>query len=474
VTATGDVEDVVVTDTVLGNALIVNPAVVITGNSSAYTGGMSANGFTYTFASMHEGEVITIKYDATIDFSKDTDGDGKITADQTKNSVSIDSEPGDPHNSDYSREITYKYAVKKDGTEAGVTTQGDKIINWEIEYNPLALVAVGGDTITDTISAGAAQYMKYYGSGITVEVYDKAGNHVTTRNVNYSDLTRHTDSTWTYTIPQSDTTPYSYVIKYQTVVDMTEIAGHGVGIDLDNTANGDGGSVHVAPENEIDVQKDVESYTTDEITWNTVLSIPQDGLTEAVVTDYLPRIFLESGNYYDLLKDGSLEITGLLPGESYDITPSMGMFVITFYKDAAKTQPGLQATPGGHNINVRLTTKTNQDWLQIGYETGGYEQNHTNSINLNGKVDTATVIYAKPGLDKTVETPDPDDPDYQKSFKYSIFVKGLKQDSITLTDTFDTALLEVDTSKIGEFDHMRIYGGTQWSQTFPFRGAPVS
>ncbi|MBR7034093.1 MAG: hypothetical protein IKI03_10765, partial [Clostridia bacterium] len=475
VTATGDVTDVLVKDTVLGNALIVDPAsVVITGNSSSYTGGMSAGGFEYTFASMNEGEVITIKYDAAIDFSEDTDGDGKITADQTKNSVSIDSEPGDPHNSDYSREITYKYTVKKDGTEAGVTTQGDKIIDWEIEYNPLALVAVGGDTVTDAISGTSTVFMKYYGSGITVDVYDKAGNLVESRNVNYSDLTNYSDSTWTYTIPATDTTPYSYVIRYQTVVDMAAVAGHGVGVDIDNTANGDHGAIHVAPDNEIEVNKEVESYTTEEITWNTTFSIPQDGLTEAVVTDYLPRIFLESGNYYDLLKEGTLEITGLLPGESYEVTYGTGSVVIKFFKDEGHNQEGLQPFPGGRNVNVRLTTLTNQDWLQIGYETGGYEQGHTNSINLNGKFDTAQVIYGKPGLEKTVETPDPDDPDYQKVFKYSIFIKGLKQDSITVTDTFDTALLEVDTSKIGEFDHMRIYGGTQWSQTFPFGGAPVS
>ena len=35
----------------------------------------------------------------------------------------------------------------------------------------------------------------------------------------------------------------------------------------------------------IDVVKEVESFTTQEVTWNITLSIPQDGLTSAVVTD---------------------------------------------------------------------------------------------------------------------------------------------------------------------------------------------
>ena len=98
-----------------------------------------------------------------VNFNMDTDKDGKISVDQTKNTVTVDPDPGDPHTSEYSREITYKYTVKHPGTEAGTTEDGDKIINWEIEYNPLALVAVPGDTITDRIAAGSQYYMEYYG-----------------------------------------------------------------------------------------------------------------------------------------------------------------------------------------------------------------------------------------------------------------------------------------------------------------------
>ena len=466
VTATGDVTNVNVKDVISGNALIFNNDVRVSGNSSSYRDNGAANGFDYTFASMRDGEEITITYSANVNFNMDTDKDGKISVDQTKNTVTVDPDPGDPHTSEYSREITYKYTVKHPGTEADTTEDGDKIINWEIEYNPLALVAVPGDTITDKISAASAEYMKYHGNGITVEVYDHSGSLVETRDVSYGSLTNHTDSTWTYTIPTTDTTPYRYVIKYQTIVDMDKVnSGTGVAIDLINTANDSSSSIHVHPDNEIDVVKEVESFTTQEVTWNVTLSIPQEGLTSAVVTDYLPAMTdyettAAPASYQDLFKEDSLIITpALQDGEGYDVTYSNGSIVITFYKNVNTTPktPGLNGVAGGRTINVRLTTVVDQEWLKAGYEVPRF-QNHVNTIDFNGKTDTATVIFGKPGIKKTAVTPD------GKSFLYSILISGLKEDSFSITDTFDTSLLEVDTSKASDGNHMRIFGGTQYSQ----------
>ena len=466
VRATGDVTDVNVRDVISGNALIFNNDVQVSGNSGSYTDNHAENGFDYTFASMNDGEVITITYSCGLDYSLDSDKDGKLSVDQTKNTITVDPDPGDPHTSEYSREITYKYTVKHPGTEADTTEDGDKIINWEIEYNPLALVAVPGDTITDKISAASAEYMKYHGNGITVEVYDHSGSLVETRDVSYGSLTNHTDSTWTYTIPTTDTTPYRYVIKYQTIVDMDKVnSGTGVAIDLINTANDSSSSIHVHPDNEIDVVKEVESFTTQEVTWNVTLSIPQEGLTSAVVTDYLPAMTdyettAAPASYQDLFKEDSLIITPeLQDGEGYDVTYSNGSIVITFYKNVNTTPktPGLNGVAGGRTINVRLTTLVDQEWLKAGYEVPRF-QNHVNTIDFNGKTDTATVIFGKPGIEKTAVTPD------GKSFLYSILISGLKEDSFSITDTFDTSLLEVDTSKASDGNHMRIFGGTQYSQ----------
>ena len=339
--------------------------------------------------------------------------------------------------------------------------EGDKIIDWEIEYNTLALVAAGGTTITDRISETADDYMKYYGSGITVKAYDRSGQLAYSADVSYSELSAYSDTSWKYTIPTTHTEPWRYVITYQTIVNMEKVDGEGVVVILDNTANHDGGTIQVAPEEMIAVVKTAEAFSTEEITWNTTLSIPQDGLTKAVVTDYLPRIYLEEGNFYDVLKDGSLEITGLLPGESYLVDYGVGMVTITFYKDAVPTE-GLLPFPGGRHINVKLTTLVDQDWLQKGYEAGGYEQKHINTINLNGVSDTATVIFGKPGITKTGETAD------EKVFKFTLLVSGLQEEPFTITDSFDTSLLEVvtDGSEVDgwSWDHMRLFGGSQDSQ----------
>ena len=85
--------------------------------------------------------------------------------------------------------------------------------------------------------------MKYYGDGITVKVYDTAGTLVDTRLVSYSSLTEHSDSTWTYTIPATDTLPYMYEITYRTVVDQDKVEGGGTTVTVSNVANGSGGII---------------------------------------------------------------------------------------------------------------------------------------------------------------------------------------------------------------------------------------
>lgn len=458
VTATGDIEDINVKDDLLGEALIFNNDVVVSGNSSSYVNNGSTTGFNYTFASMQEGEEITITYSAGVDFRKDINRDGKISAEQTKNSVTVEPEPGDPHTSEYSREINFKYAVKNSGIENGTTAEGNKIIDWSIDYNPLALGAAGGDTITDTIANDSIAYMTYYGNGITVEVKDKLGNIIRTDNISYEALTSYSNTSWIYTIPTEDTQPYSYHITYQTIVNMEAVEGTGAAVILNNIANNSYNSIGIIPENVVVVDKEVESYTTEEISWITTLSVPSHGLTSAVVTDNLPGRYFDGAMHYDTFDSNSLEITGLLPGEHYDVTSNFGIVTITFYYEEGNTRiNGLKPHTSSRNIYVRLTTNTDQDWLLKGYEDKSFET-HMNMISLNGIVDTASVIYGKPGIEKTGERLSED------LFKYTIMIDGLKEPQLTLTDIFDSDLLEVDTSKTGQTDHMYMYGGTQWAQ----------
>ena len=468
VNATGDVTNVNVKDVLSGNALVFNNDVRVSGNSSDYTDKGAANGFDYTFDSMREGEEITITYSANVDFSKDTDKDGRITADQTKNTVTVEPEGGEPHKAEYQREISFKTTSKGKGNIAGTDENGDKIIEWEITHNPLAVASAAGDTITDSIEADSAYYMTYYGDGLTVSVYDRSGNLVRTDYVSFDQLTDYNASSWTYTIPESDSFMYySYVITYQTIVDMEKVNGGGAAVTLINDANGSGESIVVTPDYRIGVRKDVESFSTEEVSWISTISVPENGLAQAVATDTLPHVYLHNRFIYDTYKDGSLEITGLENGETYDVTYSADKVVITFYKDAGKTQTGLQAVEGGHTITVRLTTKVNQEWLEAGYDGGEtepdwttYLMNHTNTFGLNTVTDTATVVFDKPDMKKSAEI-FKDEQGKVSRILYSIVLSGVSDTPVSIEDTFDTSILEIDTSMSGGWDHFRIWGGNQ-------------
>ena len=487
VTATGDVNNVNVKDVFSGNALIFNNDVAVTGYSGNYIDNGAANGFDYTFPSMAEGDTITITYTANTDFSKDTDKDGTITADQTKNTVTVQPEGGEPHTSEYSRVIEFKKTDKKDGTIVD-TEDGDKIIEWTIEYNSLALASAAGDTITDTIGASSAAYMEYYGDGITVNVYDHSGHLVGTRNVDYEDLTAHSSTSWTYTIPNGDTTPYKYVITYKTKVDMDKVEDGGVPVTLSNVANNDVGSTVVTPSNMAEITKRVADQTEQYVEWESVITVPENGLSRAEVIDTFPAIWRKhvvpdaanDENIYEKYIADSLYIPeqDLLPGESYTLEVTDTNLKITFFKDSAKTQPGLQGTPGGHQIRIRLKTEVDPEWLQKNYDSpaDNNSREHVNTISINGRQATATALFSKPSLDKkgpkNVQTWT-DWSDGQKKYKflrYEIWLKGVKDEPVTVTDKFDTSILKLVDPYVARgdhanlYEHMVLYGGDYTDQ----------
>ena len=462
VTASGTPTNVKVKDVISGDALIFNNDVTVNGNSSSYTTDSLSDGFEYTFASMRNGEVITITYTASIDISKASKG--RITADQTKNTVTSQKEGGEPHNAEYSHGLDLVSLDKSNGRDSGTTSGGNKLYNWTIDYNPMAKISVAGDTVKDSIEAASQAYMTYYGK-VTVKVYDSSGRQVDTRTVTPE------ENTWEYTIPKEDTAAYLYVFEYQTAVDQSKVeqAGQAVQLKNDVSAGGrkDSGEISIIPSEVATITKAVESSSPTEITWVSTVHVPKGGLANAVVKDTLPNIYRGNigldghENVYDVYKDGTLEITGLLSGESYDLSVSDKEVVITFYKDAGKTQQGLQGSDDGHDITIRLATKVNQDWLHYGYNhPGDYRSTHTNEISINSTSAQASVTFAPPGLKKTGIKQG------NGCFQYTLILSGVSETPIRIEDTFDTSLLEVATDQASTWNYFKIFGGNQYSQDY--------
>ena len=133
VKATGNPKNVNVKDVISGTALIFNNDVQVTGNSSGYTTNpVTGKGFDYTFEEMQDGEEITITYSGSLDPGEMAVAD-EITADMTKNTVTVRKEDGEPHNAEYSHQINLKTPDKSNGSEAGTTADGNKIYNYRIQ-----------------------------------------------------------------------------------------------------------------------------------------------------------------------------------------------------------------------------------------------------------------------------------------------------------------------------------------------------
>ena len=205
VSSHGTSSNVVLTDTITGDGLTLDPSSIqatsSTGDPVSMTGTAEGNSFTYTIPQMKSGEIVTFTYAADIDPSVLQMIDGKVIT-QSGNTFKAVSD-GDPEGDATSITNTIDYTpgvTKSNGTLAG--TDGTKqILSWTLTVNPDAKVSAAGTRVTDTIAAGSQSIMKYYGDGITVTVKDADGNHVRTDYVDWEALKGKTDSAWTYIYP---------------------------------------------------------------------------------------------------------------------------------------------------------------------------------------------------------------------------------------------------------------------------------
>ena len=483
VTSTGTNHDVVVTDTFSdGSKLELDETSIVTRDQTwseitTKDKSTSSNGFSLTIPEIKNGQKVSVYYTSKpIDFSKLTaNADGTYGLEtETGNDVTVKSKEdttGDnDHKSstDFSNKISGPTVSKQAGMQSEIDANGYRTIEWTVTLNEKANVAVGGENVHDVIDAGSAGIMSYSGSGITVERYTKDGSKVgETENITIDGFDG--SSTWDWTIPTSDTTPYKYVIKYTTKVKVSELKAdtnvkNGVSWEYGST-NGEG-KVGPTEDNKVGIDKKVESVdrANGEITWAIDLIVPVGGLSEAYVVDYFPSrtILGESAVNYDKLVPNSISVSNLLDGESFTSSDYIGAgsdvvsgVQINFHKDKedGSIENGLYGGTASRTVTVTLTTKMDSDYLEKGdsdqdpYGRRFYNQatffNDYQNVSDN---DTATINTMRPEVTKTGNSSQESKNTYPQgivnpaeplpSYVYQIQLFGINDESLNGVDVF--------------------------------------
>ncbi len=482
VTSSGISKEVKVIDTVTGTALTYDNNVEWKSTKYATaTAQTNGNGFTATIPSMSDGETVTFNYTASVDFDKLT---GNGNEEETANGVTIDC-PDDNKTDDNSatyveHQIPYS-SIGKSSNEPGGTYEESgntyRDISWTITANTERKKHL--TYISDSIAADSQNIMSYSGEGLTIVVTHENGEQET-RTIGWADSQiNKTDTGWTYSPPESDGKA-SYEVTYTTKADVTNL------IDSRNVSNSAKtdyssatGSATVGPsgENQFNASKKATAVSSDKVTWEITVDVPASGLDKLVVTDTLPTVYVNNHNVYDSL-DKIERITGLDGSEDYSLyTSDPSKFVLTFYKDKAHGNAGMNSSDKKRTVTISYTTKINQEWVE-------YAGQHKDTLYLMTHSNSATVSV--PGIDKGVNAQvtisdqtikktgttgekytDAEGTTWQY-YSYDIVLSGATEDKLTLEDTFDAKYLKYFDGVKSQYDSIWdancIWGGDQNGQ----------
>ena len=498
VTSTGICKNVVVTDTISGTALTYNKDAKATSNKGgSYTPATSGNGFTFTIPQMGDGETVTVKYSAAVNLDGLTrNEDGTLgTVSQTGNKVTAtpSNHPGDEDETsgkDFTNKISYSN-ISKSAVVGETGEDGHATVTWTIKVNTDRNVSMAGHTISDLIDPASQSIMKYNEPGITVTRKDSSGTVGDPQTIPWNNLTSHSDSAWTWTVPNSapDTGKLSYEITYTTDVDVngqlfnTIVKNTGTS-DNGGSSNGSGtvgpvGGPLVARKVYIGKDTTGEEKT---VTWEVNFDVPAVGLDSAVIDDTLPHYWHGSSLDIDSYKDGSVTITPELAfGEGYEITTytdSSGVdhMVITFHKTTEDEQivPGLSGTGSKRKIRVQFKTVLNEDWLEAAKEKDD-AITHTNNANviLNGQTlgtsASVRIDTTEPEMSKThgTETVNVYNNNELPAWQYFITLSGVSDETfdengqIVILDTYNSKYLDwyPHAYPSWETQNGQVYGG---------------
>ena len=495
VQSSGTSKNVVLTDTITGDWLTLDPDSIrftsSTGQPVNATGGASGNSFTYTIPKMVNGEVITVTYSAIIDPTQLQMINGKIVK-QTGNTFKAVSE-GDPpgHETTVETEVDYTPGVRKESPTELVDQQDGTVkkLLWTVFVNGTdwtrPKVSAAGTQITDTIDEEVRDITSYSGDGITVTRYDAQGRQVGQETIPYDQLDYKDDYSWIYTIPQSDAGKvYRYEITYTTDVETKDLT---LPVQIGNTVVSNGGKSdedtgRVIPVGGVtDINKHVTEISKEdlEVSWETIVDVPATGLPKAVVYDVYPTVRSETGEtLIEKIKPGTnVVITGLQSGEDYSINYNgsyngRDAMIIIFTRNG---QPGLIGTGYERTIKIEYKTEINPVWLEEAKTDDG-KVTHLNAVWLehDGWVGDESNAYIKPfKVDKSgmpVGTRNVDGVELPV-YRYEITFAGTDSYTFTITDKFDTSILELYNGD--EFDDpeqqytpLYVYGGESESNTY--------
>ena len=202
----------------------------------------------------------------------------------------------------------------------------------------------------------------------------------------------------------------------------------------------------------IDINKTVTKIDKKnmEVSWETIVDVPKNGLPRAIVYDVYPTATSANGEtLVERIKPDTVEISGLQSGEAYTVNydatyGGKAAMTITFTKNG---QPGLIGT--GQERQVMITYKTTIDstWLKEAVTDDG-KIAHLNSVWLqyDGWVGDEETAYIRPyAVDKNavpVATRTVDGGELPV-YRYEVTLMGTDYDDLTITDKFDTEILEL-------------------------------
>ena len=509
----GSNTNVHVGDVVSGTALTLDPDSVTVSSDQAnpvqyVADTRSGETFGLTIPAMAHGETVTVTYYADVDLSRLTaHGNGQYgTVEETGNTVRVTSNedvPGDETTS-YVNNIALSTNSKE---STGQTVRdGKTYVTWRIILNENANISLAGQTVTDTIDPSCQAFMRYAGTGIHIEKRTKDGTLVGTDDIGWgtNGLSGGLGgSSWTYTIPASDTAAYRYVITYETEVDsdtllIDTVVSNTVSNEYDSDhggtsvgSTGDGvTATKTALESVIDaVNKEAETE------WEIMFTVPAGGLNSAVVTDTMPgrRNNAEGIWYYDTYKDGSAYVVegDLVAGEDYTVVsvPEDHQVKITFTRNGG--EPGLSGTGLPRTIHIRLTSTASHDWL-VYAESSSQARAHVNYavIQVNGQnievTDSVSYNTTDYDLNKVqVGTYSTNTDPALPIYVYRINLTNVNDSVfdangyITITDTYDEDYLcfmeQYPTDYTYEVNRPNgyVYGSTQWNPEWGIRGEYV-